>query len=161
MRTKKQFFRLRRKVPLVQRIIDAEMNKATNDFEGEIAKNCANLSYSLELPLKGLSHEEILTLVNEHLSIGSYNWREGRVSGAVYGYKEELVDLITKVYGKASYTNPLHPDLFPGICKMEAEVVRMACTLYHGDIDSCGTVSIAMSKLSNICNIRFPFDHFR
>uniref|UniRef100_A0ABK9NGB5 Longin domain-containing protein n=2 Tax=Glossina morsitans morsitans TaxID=37546 RepID=A0ABK9NGB5_GLOMM len=45
---------------------------------------------------------------------------DDRMSGAVYGFHEELVDLVTKFYGKASYTNPLHPDVFPGICKMEA-----------------------------------------
>lgn len=45
------------------------------------------------------------------------------------------------VYAIASYTNPLHPDIFPGICKMEAEVVRIACHLFHGDEETCGTVS--------------------
>lgn len=45
------------------------------------------------------------------------------------------------IYAVASYTNPLHPDVFPGICKMEAEVVRIACGLFHGDKQSCGTVS--------------------
>lgn len=45
------------------------------------------------------------------------------------------------IYAIASYTNPLHPDVFPGICKMEAEVVRMACNLFHGDSETCGTVS--------------------
>lgn len=46
-----------------------------------------------------------------------------------------------KVYAIASYTNPLHPDVFPGICKMEAEVVRIACHLFNGDKASCGTAS--------------------
>lgn len=45
------------------------------------------------------------------------------------------------IYGIASYTNPLHPDVFPGVCKMEAEVVRMACDLFHGDESTCGTVN--------------------
>lgn len=45
------------------------------------------------------------------------------------------------IYAIASYTNPLHPDVFPGVCKMEAEVVRMTCNLFHGDHETCGTVS--------------------
>lgn len=45
------------------------------------------------------------------------------------------------IYSIASYTNPLHPDVFPGICKMEAEVVKITCNLFHGDNASCGTVS--------------------
>lgn len=51
---------------------------------------------------------------------------------------------MTDVYGIASYTNPLHPDVFPGVCKMEAEVVRICCRLFHGDDDTCGTVSSNM-----------------
>lgn len=46
-----------------------------------------------------------------------------------------------EVYAIASYTNPLHPDIFPGICKMEAEVVRIASHLFHGDEKTCGTAS--------------------
>ena len=38
---------------------------------------------------------------------------------------------MTKVYGMAAWTNPLHPDAFPGIRKMEAEVVRMCCDLFN------------------------------
>lgn len=123
------------------------MAKSTADFEGEIAKSCASLTYNLQLPEQGLSNEQILKLVDEHLNLGHYNWRDGRVSGAVYGFKEELVDLVTQVYGKASYTNPLHPDIFPGVCKMEAEVIRMACTLFNGKELSCGTVSILMKGI--------------
>lgn len=51
------------------------------------------------------------------------------------------------IYSIASYTNPLHPDIFPGICKMEAEVVRIVCNLFHGDEDSCGTVSCFHFKM--------------
>lgn len=28
-----------------------------------------------------------------------------------------------------------------GVCKMEAEVVRILCTLFHGDRNSCGTMT--------------------
>lgn len=60
----------------------------------------------------------------------------------MYRIDTTLVKLMGDVYQMASYTNPLHPDVFPGVCKLEAEVVRIACNLFHGDEDSCGTVSI-------------------
>ena len=41
--------------------------------------------------------------------------------------------VMTTVYGLTAYTNPLNPDAFPGIRKMEAEVVRMAGNLFNGD----------------------------
>lgn len=141
MRGKRQFFRLAKKLPPVRRRIEKELDKANADFEADIKKSNDHLAYSLRLPEKGLSKEQILGLVDDHLKTGHYSWRDGRVSGAVYGYNPELIELVTEVYGKASYTNPLHIDLFPGVCKMEAEVVRMACTLFHGNSDSCGTMT--------------------
>ena len=49
--------------------------------------------------------------------------------------------LVVEVYAEFAWTNPLHPDVFPDVRKMEAEVVRMSCNLFHGDpVTSCGTV---------------------
>ena len=54
--------------------------------------------------------------------------------------KRDLL-MIVNLYSKTAYANPLNPDAFPGIRKMEAEVVRMCCNLFNGDPDkSCGTV---------------------
>lgn len=50
-----------------------------------------------------------------------------------------ILDL--QVYGEFAWSNPLHPDIFPGVRKMEAEVVRMTCSLFSGGPESCGTVS--------------------
>jgi len=49
--------------------------------------------------------------------------------------------LVVEVYAEFAWTNPLHPDVFPDVRKMEAEIVRMTCDLFHGDPGmSCGTV---------------------
>lgn len=53
----------------------------------------------------------------------------------------DLFILYSKVYGEFAWSNPLHPDIFPGVRKMEAEVVRMTCSLFSGGPESCGTVS--------------------
>ena len=78
---------------------------------------------------------------------GDFDWENGKVSGTVYKNDKDLTRLMGNVYRVASYTNPLHPDVFPGICKMEAEVVRIACTLFNGDEDTCGTVSALSSSI--------------
>jgi len=74
--------------------------------------------------------------------LGKYNWKDGFISGAVYYYDKDLIKFLTEVYGLASYTNPLHSDIFPGICKMEAEIVRLVVNLFHGNSNACGTVCI-------------------
>ena len=41
----------------------------------------------------------------------------------------------------AAWTNPLHPDAFPGLRQMEVEVVRMVCDMFQGDADTCGCMT--------------------
>ena len=49
---------------------------------------------------------------------------------------------MTNVYGMSAWSNPLHPDTFPGIRKMEAEIVRMCCDLFNGNPStSCGCMT--------------------
>lgn len=88
-----------------------------------------------------MTYDDIIVKVDEYLETGNYDWEKGRVSGSIYYYNQDLIKLVTEVYGKASYTNPLHTDVFPGVCKMEAEVVRMCANLFHGTPESCGTMT--------------------
>src|SRR5690606_18662499 len=65
-----------------------------------------------------------------------------------------LIELQTKAYQMFSVSNPLHPDVFPGVRKMEAEVVAMVMSLFNapaegaGVTTSGGTESILMAVLS-------------
>lgn len=60
------------------------------------------------------------------------SWEEGKVSGAVYHGGDELLNLQTEAYRMFSVSNPLHPDVFPGVRKMEAEIVAMVRKLFAG-----------------------------
>ena len=40
----------------------------------------------------------------------------------------------------AAWTNPLHPDAFPGLRQMETEVVRMACSIFKVFVFVCEVV---------------------
>lgn len=140
-RAKKAVFRWSRKIPVVRKKIAEAMGERKEEFEKEVKKNSSSVAYTVKLPFDGLTDEAILAKVDEHLALGNYKWKDGRVSGAVYYYDPKLVEFVQAVYGKASYTNPLHSDIFPGVCKMEAEVIRMTATLFHGDSNSCGTMT--------------------
>ncbi|XP_052865808.1 sphingosine-1-phosphate lyase [Anopheles cruzii] len=137
-RAKKKVFKLARLIPAVRRKVEAETAKINDSFVKDISQSG---NYYTELPHDGLGQEEILTKVDDYLELGHYRWKEGFISGAVYYYDPKLIELVTSVYGKASYTNPLHPDVFPGVCKMEAEVIRMTATLFHGGPETCGTMT--------------------
>lgn len=127
-------------IPSVRNRIDSELAKTEENFKNEILKSTKGVDYILKLPYDGMNTNELLKVLDSYLALGSYNWKDGRVSGAVYNFDEDVIDLLTKVYAKTMLTNPLHADLFPGICKMEAEVIRMTATLFNGGPETCGTV---------------------
>lgn len=130
----------------MQRKIDLEIGEITDSLENAAKKRTEGLAYYTKLPFDGLKHEQIVALVDDYLALGEYKWKEGRVSGAVYNYTNDLAKLVAAVYEKTSYTNPLHPDIFPGINKMEAEVVRMCATLFRGNAKTVGTVKTMRTR---------------
>lgn len=101
-----------------------------------------HMQYFTSLPPLGLSDEELLMQVDSYMALGEYKWKEGRVSGAVYNFSDDLCNLVSIIYKKTAYTNPLHADIFPGINKMEAEVVRMCAAMFNGGSEAVGTVNI-------------------
>ena len=66
-------------------------------------------------------------------------WRHGQVSGTVYHGGEDLNKLLLETLERFLLTNPLHPDVFPGVRKMEAEVVSMVLNMYRAPSDAAGT----------------------
>lgn len=101
------------------------------------------MSFVTELPQNNQSVDEILNLVTQYQGLSTVDWTGGRVSGGLYAplKDQSLMQLMNFVFSKTAYTNPLHADVFPGIRKMEAEIVRMTCSLYCGDDNTCGTVT--------------------
>ncbi|XP_068582295.1 sphingosine-1-phosphate lyase 1 isoform X1 [Cebidichthys violaceus] len=140
-RIKKLCFRLVRKIPFVGATIQSQLNKALDDMSASLCTLKEGMSYTKQLPSKGLSQSQVLDKIREYETLNEVQWEKGCVSGAVYWGDESLTSLLVKVYGDFAWSNPLHPDIFPGVRKMEAEVVRMACTLFHGGPNSCGTVT--------------------
>ncbi|TKS85295.1 Sphingosine-1-phosphate lyase 1 [Collichthys lucidus] len=140
-RIKKQCFRLIRKIPFIGATIQSQLDKALDDMSASLCTLKEGMSYTKQLPAKGLSQSQVLDKIREYETLNDVEWEKGCVSGAVYWGDESLTNLLVKVYGDFAWSNPLHPDIFPGVRKMEAEVVRMACTLFNGGPNSCGTVT--------------------
>ncbi|XP_058797826.1 sphingosine-1-phosphate lyase [Phymastichus coffea] len=142
LRARKLAMRMVRLLPAVRAKIDSEMKKLNEEFEAEAIERTKGLSYITTLPDSGMQRDHVLELVQRCVYSGDCDWKKGRVSGCVYRVAEpELASLVKEVYGLALLTNPLHPDIFPGVCKMEAEIVRITCRLFNGDKDSCGTMT--------------------
>uniref|UniRef100_A0A3P9JPZ6 sphinganine-1-phosphate aldolase n=1 Tax=Oryzias latipes TaxID=8090 RepID=A0A3P9JPZ6_ORYLA len=140
-RVKRQCFRLIRKIPFVGVSIQRQLNKALDDMSHSLCTLKEGMTYTTKLPPKGLTQGQVMDKIKEYQTLNDVQWEKGLVSGAVYWGDETLTKLLVKVYGDFAWSNPLHPDIFPGVRKMEAEVVRMSCSLFNGGPDSCGTVT--------------------
>ena len=116
---------------MVKKQIEDETNKVRKGFTEEMLSPTTELADLNVMPREGMTHDDVLKLTKEYLGCGKFNWKDGTFSGTVYNGNDVLTELMTKVYGLAAWTNPLHPDAFPGIRKMEAEIVRMCCDLFH------------------------------
>ncbi|KAI0130846.1 PLP-dependent transferase [Daldinia grandis] len=103
------------------------------------------------LPKEGWTDDALRAELDTLANMEHTRWEDGYVSGAVYHGEEDLLKLQTEAYGKFTVANPIHPDVFPGVRKMEAEVVAMVLSMFHappsaaGVCTSGGTESILMA----------------
>lgn len=63
---------------------------------------------------------------------------------------DDLSRVLVAAFERYALSNPLHPDVFPSIRKMEAEIVAMCLKMYNnpggaGTMTSGGTESIVMA----------------
>ncbi|CAG7817869.1 unnamed protein product, partial [Allacma fusca] len=143
---KSYLFRKIRLIPAVERELQLQISKAKEHIEADLQRlytlqGKESPDYCLQLPCQGVTPEIILRKVEENMTLGKYDWGTGHVSGTVYHGGEELTELTSKVLSMTLWTNPIHLDVFPGVCKMEAEVVRMVTELFHGNQHTCGTLT--------------------
>ncbi|EMR61798.1 putative sphingosine-1-phosphate lyase protein [Eutypa lata UCREL1] len=106
------------------------------------------------LPKEGWADEDLRRELESLANMDHTRWEDGFVSGAVYHGEDDLLALQTEAYGKFTVANPIHPDVFPGVRKMEAEVVAMVLSLFNAPPDAAGvstsggTESILMACFS-------------
>lgn len=106
---------------------DKETEAISNAMAQKLAIQGPDSKKNLSLPKEGWDFEEIEAALEDLHNLDHTRWEDGRVSGAVYHGGSELLEMQTKAIGKFSVSNPIHPDVFPGVRKMEAEIVAMVC----------------------------------
>jgi len=151
-RFKKGAFKTIRKAPIIGAIIKDKVDKTkaemANDGPWVLPEGH---KYQTKLPEKGLEDGEVMSVIDKYNSLNDVVWQKGRCSGTIYCAEEDKNELLSAVYKKYCWTNPLHVDCFKDVRKMEAEVVTMCGELFHhpghanGSVTSGGTESILMS----------------
>ena len=142
------------KAPGVKSQVDKQVKEAITGLEGKLIPKGPGTSRYLSLPKEAWTSEQIRAELEKLNNMEHTRWEDGLVSGAVYHGGAELIDLQTEALKTFSVANPIHPDVFPGVRKMEAEVVAMVLDIFNapagaaGVTTSGGTESILMACLS-------------
>ncbi|CAN9366495.1 unnamed protein product [Alternaria alternata] len=142
------------RLPGVRDKVQAQVSESLLKLERKLVPSGPGVERITSLPAEGWSEEEVRKKLGELADMEHTRWEDGRVSGAVYHGGDELIRLQTEAFGKFTVANPIHPDVFPGVRKMEAEIVAMVLSLFNAPEDAAGvttsggTESILMACLS-------------
>ncbi|CAE6430482.1 unnamed protein product [Rhizoctonia solani] len=140
------------RLPAAKRKVETEMAKAKKDIETKLVASGPHIVRHLALPAQGRTMEWIDTEMAkmDKECGGGDTWKQGKLSGAVYHGGDDMEEILVNAFKRYVVSNPLHPDVFPAVRKMEAEVVAMCLRMYNhpngaGTTTSGGTESILMS----------------
>lgn len=111
--------------PRIFKRVDKDTEAISDAMAQKLAIYIPDAKKNLCLPKQGWDFEKIEAELEDLRNLDHTRWEDGRVSGAVYHGGSELLEMQTKAIGKFSVSNPIHPDVFPGVRKMEAEIVAM------------------------------------
>lgn len=139
------------KAPGVRSKVQKDVQEAIAKMESKLMPQGPGISRYLTLPKEGWTGDQVRAELQKLSEMEHKRWEDGRVSGAVYHGGEDLIKLQTQAFEKFIVSNPIHPDVFPGVRKMEAEIVAMVLAMFHapagaaGVTTSGGTESILMA----------------
>ncbi|KAL8693277.1 MAG: hypothetical protein Q9218_001878 [Villophora microphyllina] len=142
------------RAPGIRSKVQLQVSEAIFNLEKKLVPQGPGVSRYLTLPKEGWTEQQIKAELESLGGMKHKRWEDGRVSGAVYHGGTELVKLQSDAFERFMVANPIHPDVFPGVRKMEAEIVAMVLDLFKappgaaGVTTSGGTESILMACLS-------------
>ena len=99
-----------------------------------------------ELPKNSIDQNEIINIINERKQIIN-----NKISGCIYTNDIGCQNLMLKISKYYLFSNPLHPDIYPELMKMESEIIQMVGTLYDlpenggGNLTTGGTESTILA----------------
>jgi sphinganine-1-phosphate aldolase len=118
------------RLPGVRTKVQTQVAETILKLERKLVPSGPGVERTIALPAQGWSVEQVRKALKDLQDMEHTRWEDGRVSGAVYHGGEELLKLQTEAFGQFAVSNPIHPDVFPGVRKMEAEVVAMVRESY-------------------------------
>ena len=110
------------------------MNKSSLLLENDLDDEYKNIKKLQNNSLK-------VSKVNEIINQMGQTPENKLISGVIYYGSKEHNNKLINIMKEFSFTNPLHPDMFPKIRNMEIDVINMIKDLYKGDSECCGNIT--------------------
>lgn len=142
------------RAPGIRTQVLKQVQEAVSNIENKLVLQGPGISRYLTLPKEGWTSDRVRSELDSLRQLRHTRWEDGLVSGAVYHGGHDLIRLQSEAFEKFIVANPIHPDVFPGVRKMEAEVVAMVLDMFNapsgavGVMTGGGTESILMACLS-------------
>lgn len=152
-RAREDLFNLLLKVPHLGEKIEGEIGKKLPTIKAELTDS-VHKHRTPDSPYNTIDHEPMTfeTLMDRLQKIQAHVPVEQRhkISGAAYISHNGMTDVIGDIAKASAYTNPLHPDVWPGIAEMNAQIINCAKEMFNapnpaegfGKVTSGGTMSI-------------------
>lgn len=142
------------RTPGIRTQVQKQVQEAVSKIENKLVIQGPGISRYLTLPKEGWTSDQVRSELESLGELRHTRWEDGLVSGAVYHGGHDLIKLQSEAFEKFIVANPIHPDVFPGVRKMEAEVVAMVLAMFNAPTGAAGvttgggTESILMACLS-------------
>ncbi|KAI9712806.1 MAG: hypothetical protein M1820_001428 [Bogoriella megaspora] len=152
--TRKYLYGIFLNLPGVRSKVQAQVAESIVGIEKKLVPSGPGVTKFTAIPPEGWTVDQVRAELTKLVEMEHTRWEDGFVSGAVYHGGDDMAKLQTEAFGMFTVSNPLHPDVFPGVRKMEAEVVAMVLGMFNapegaaGVTTSGGTESILMACLN-------------
>ncbi len=100
----------------------------------------APMTERLRIPTAGRAHDEVLATMDGYRD-GDARWRDGRCFSLVYFAGEAHERLLIAAHERFFMENALNPMAFKSLKRMEAEVIQMTASMFHGPASAVGTMT--------------------
>uniref|UniRef100_A0AC34QJN4 Uncharacterized protein n=1 Tax=Panagrolaimus sp. JU765 TaxID=591449 RepID=A0AC34QJN4_9BILA len=134
-------------VPVIRKRYEENKEKLLKSLDEKLLKFDTLKEFYKFLPDRGLPTSEILGEAADYRAMSDLLFERGRMSGSTFAESDENhMSVLSGVFRLFSFTNAAFPDIYPACRKMEAEIIRMLCSLFHGGPKSCGVFTTSNSE---------------
>jgi sphinganine-1-phosphate aldolase len=121
--------------------INNEINNRINKIGIDIKKDLNLHTKDIELNIKLQDSKNPENIKKQLLLLSNSSQKNSKISGAIYRNNPELDKFIISIFPMFHGSNALHPNIFPGIKRMEAELVSIVLKLFQGNENCCGNIT--------------------